>query len=193
MAKETEITVQVYDELDEIDCKLQNINFSLKNQFTMIDCYFSKFTKEDLLKMSYSQIIKNSFLIRNMKGKSTILFKDKTIDKNNHVVSEEKICLNIDSCDKAKEVFSICGLNNWCNLVQNVYIYTNAEMELAVQVVHGLGTFIEYEEDELMKNLEIDEKINEMIRKVKNLNLNIGSDFFVKKVYLKFIQDNSVE
>ena len=74
--------------------------------------------------------------------------------------------------------------------MQEMYIYNKNGMEFAVQIVDGLGVFIEYEEDESVAHLEIGEKISKMVNKLKKLNLNIGDDYSVKKVYEKFLKEN---
>lgn len=184
--KQTEITVQVFDEKDEIINKLKNKNFVFVENVLWSDWYFSKYDSETLKTMKYSDIMKNSFLVRKCNEDQKIIYKNKEVNDNDEVVSEEKISLEIADCENAVNVFKSAGLNNWCKLVQDMYIYKNDEIEIAVQCIDDFGIFIEYEEDDSVSHLETNEKIQAMINKLKSIGLNIGSDFSVKKVYEKF-------
>ena len=146
--KETEITVQVYESIQQLHEKLLNNNFSLAEKCVMEDYYFSKFDTSELKKMSYKQILKSSILVRKCRNDTKIVYKNKEIDKDNNVICEEKITLPITDIKPAIKIFELSGLNNWCNITQEMYLYKNNKMEFMVQVVDGLGIFIEYEEDE---------------------------------------------
>lgn len=53
-----------------------------------------------------------------------------------------------------------------------------------VQIIKNLGIFIEYEEDESMKDLSPDQKFSYMVNITKNLGLKLGNDFSCKKVFM---------
>lgn len=193
--KQTEVTVQVFDDENIIRKNLINQNFEVLESYTMNDYYYSKLSNLELLSKTYSDIINSSFLIRNINddnSKTKIIFKDKTIDQNDNVISESKIACTIDNIENAKEIFNKINLNCWCEITQNITTYRKHNIEFAVQVIEGLGNFIEYEEDSSMKNLSEYEKINLMIKKLKNLGLNLGNDYSCKKVHMKFLNDNKI-
>ena len=56
-------------------------------------------------------------------------------------------------------------------------------------MIENLGNFIEYEEDETMDGLSEKQKIEKMANNLKELGFNLGTDYSVKKVYLKFKQN----
>lgn len=190
--KETEITVQVFETRQDIHTKLLNNNFVLADKCIMQDYYFSKFETDELKNMSYKQILKNSLIVRKCGDDTKVIYKNKEIDNDNNVICEEKISLPITDIKPAIKIFELSGLNNWCNLTQEMYLYKNDKIEFMLQVIDGLGIFIEYEEDESVANLEPKEKMNVMAERLKSLGLNIGTDFSVKKVYQKFIKENNI-
>lgn len=191
--KETEITVQVYETKQDIHQKLVGNNFILVGHFVMEDNYFSKHDINTLKRMSYGQILKDSLIIRKCGDDASIIYKNKEIDRDNNVICEEKTSLSITDIKSVLKIFLLSGLNNWCNLTQEMYLYRNYDTELMVQIIEDLGIFIEYEEDESVVGLEPKEKINVMVQKLKLLGLNIGSDFSVKKVYQKFLNENNMK
>ena len=185
--KATEVTVQVFESKEELIKKLEANNFKFLGSSVMTDYYFSKYTTEELKKMTYAEIIKNSFIIRACGDHVSIVYKNKELDANGNVISETKTRFDIADSQKAKELFLNARLNNWCDLVQDIHCYKNDEMEILVQFVDGLGIFIEYEEDSAVAHLESGEKFECMVNKIKSLGLNLGEDYSVKKVYEKFI------
>lgn len=192
--KETEITVEVLDNVDDLIKMLKEKGFSLDSEFDMIDHYFSKENTETLKTLDYKDIINNSFLVRELtkNNSKTLLFKSKEFDENNNVIAEEKVKCNIDSIENAVKIFNLAGLNNWLKLKQHLLVFVNDKFGFAIQIVDGLGTFIEYEETESIKHLSEQEKINSMLGDLKNLGINFGSDYSCKKPYMKFKKDNNL-
>ena len=82
--KETEITVEVLDNVDDLIKMLKEKGFSLESEFDMIDHYFSKENTETLKTLDYKDIINQSFLVRELThtGSKTLLFKSKEFDNN---------------------------------------------------------------------------------------------------------------
>ena len=191
--KETEITVEVLDNVDDLIKMLKEKGFSLDSEFDMIDHYFSKENTETLKTLDYKDIINNSFLVRELtkNDSKTLLFKSKEFDENNNVIAEEKVKCNIDSIENAVKIFKLAGLNNWLKLKQHLLVFVNDKFGFAIQIVDGLGTFIEYEETESIKHLSEQEKINSMLGDLKNLGINFGSDYSCKKPYMKFKKENN--
>ena len=191
--KQTEVTVQIFDSVEAIDNKLKQAGFSLYKKVILNDFYFIRFGKEKTKNMQYKDLIENSILLRNLTGdvnETELIFKNKVFDNNGNVIEEEKHKTKIDDFESVLKILKCAKLYNWCKLKQKLFIYKNAEKELCVQDVDGLGIFIEYEEDPSYKNLKTEEKINLMINYLKGLNLNLGENFFCKKVYMKHLLNN---
>ena len=191
--KETEITVQILDDVNELINMLKNKNFSLEDEFDMIDYYFSKDDTETLKKLEYLDIINHSFLVRQIVGNDNsvnLMFKSKELDEKGNVIAEEKVKTPVASLEKALKIFKFSGLNNWCEIKQHMLVWKRGETEFAIQIVDGLGAFIEYEETESMKDLTEQEKIDAMLADLKGLGINIGDDYSCKKVYMKFMKEN---
>lgn len=194
--QETEITVEVFDNIDSIDDVLKSQGYEICRVFDLYDYYYSKYSTEELKSMTYNEMIANSFLIRNVckdELKQLLTYKKKEFDKNNNVISEEKVNCNIDNVDNALKLFDLAGLNMWNKMLQHISVYKKGDIEFAVQHIDGLGTFIEYEEDATMTNLKTpDEKIEYMLNILKGVGLKIGEDFSCKKVYMKFKKENGL-
>lgn len=187
--QETEITVQVFNKLEEIKTILDKQGFAHIKTKTLNDYYFSRFDNQTIKELHYPQLLANSFLIREIglpdKKIVELLYKNKSIDENGVVISEEKIKSNLDDFENAVKVLKKAGLNCWCNLKQDLFIYAKEKIEFALQVVEGVGIFIEYEEDESMTGLSEQEKINIMLANLKEIGLKLGDDYSCKKVFMK--------
>ncbi len=190
--RETEITVQVFEEKEKILSHLQKKGFKLEEKFQLNDWYFTKHA--DISGMTYQNLISQSFLIRQIitdSEKCQICFKDKVYDNDGNVISEEKITSQICDVEKTKQIFLRAGLNNYCTLFNTSFVFRKGEIYFAVQVIEDLGIFIEYEEDEtLPQGLLPHEKIEIMLNRVKSLGLPIGDDYSCKKVQM-YLQKHS--
>ncbi len=188
--KETEITVQVFNSHNEIKEKLSALGFLLERHFLMRDFYFIKDSSDLIKDYSYKKLLENTVLVRNLSSenssKSLLIYKNKQIDESGNVISEEKISTKIDDMKSAISIFERAGLNNWCEVEQDSYVYTNGSIEFCLQIVKDLGIFIEYEEDDSMQNLDEYEKIFLMKQNLQKLGLKLGDDYSCKKVYMKY-------
>lgn len=189
--KETEITVQVFEEKEKILNHLKEQGFDLERTFQLNDWYYIK--HDDISSMTYQDLISQSILLRQIitnKESCQICFKDKTYDDVGNVISEEKIVSHIDNLSKTQQIFDHAGLNNYCTLLNSSFVFRKGELYFAVQVIEGLGIFIEYEEDEtLPQGLSPHEKINIMLDRVKSLGLSVGDNYSCKKVEM-YLQKN---
>ena len=191
--KETEITVQILDDVNDLTNMLKNKNFSLEDEFDMIDYYFSKDDTETLKKLEYLDIINHSFLVRQIIGNDNsvnLMFKSKELDDKGNVIAEEKVKTPVANLEKSLKIFTLAGLNNWCEIKQHMLVFKRGETEFAIQIVDGLGSFIEYEETASMSEFTEQEKIDAMLADLKGLGINIGDDYSCKKVYMKFMKEH---
>ena len=190
--KETEITVQLLGDVEEVKRNLESRGLDKVSEFVMTDYYYSKLTREELKKLPYEEIIRNSFLLRNFNVEDRpprILYKNKVLDENRNVVAEEKVVSIVDDEKKAKKVFDMAGIPCWCEMEQKMTLFKNSKMKFVIQEIDNLGAFIEYEEDDSMAGLNEQEKINLMLGNLRDLGISFGEDFSCKKVYMKLMQE----
>lgn len=194
--KKTEITVQLFENKESYLKKLDDNGFKFDCEFELHDYYYSKYSKDELRKFSYDKIMKNSILIRkiteNNKVFSQIIYKDKEYDENCNVIAEEKIKSSIEDIDSAIKILGKAGLVCWCEFVQNNTVYSNGTCELDIQEIDGLGTFIEYEEDNTISNFNEKDKIKIMLNNLHKLNFKIGEDYSCKKNYMIFLKEDKL-
>ena len=189
--KETEITVQVFNSINEINTILLSQGFKMIENFQLNDWYFSKL--DNVNKIPYLDLLNNSFLVRQILGdreKIELCYKQKELDEYGNVIKEEKTKAILSSLSDTIEIFKKAGLNNYCVVKNNSYVYEKGKIAFVLQVVENLGTFIEYEEDETMKNMNEKEKFNYMVSIVNSLGLKLGKDYSCKKVYMLLHKNN---
>ena len=158
------------------------------------DKYYSRYPIEVLQKFNYAELIKNSFLVRQILENDNVItyivYKDKVVDDAGNVISENKVSCVVESMDKITEVLKMAGIECYCEVKQHMSIFNNGKTSFALQEVENLGNFIEYEEDDDMSELTEYEKINILTNRIKSIGLKRGNDFSCKKVYMKFQKNN---
>lgn len=183
----TEITVQVFEDLDVILNKLNALGFTPTGKCTLNDWYFTHLpTAADI---EYAELMTNSFLVRQViKDQSQVYlyYKDKEIDSAGNVISEEKTSVQLANLTDSLQIFHKAHLNCWCELKQTLYTFRRGDREFCVQAVAGLGNFIEYEETPALQGMTAQQKIDAMTAQLKELNLKLGDDWSCKKVYLLY-------
>ena len=193
----TEICVQAYTTLEELQRKLENAGFEFVENYNNSDTYFSTLSKRDIKKLDYKALLDSSLIVRHIVGDScdikNLVYKKKTLDENGNVIKEIKTKLKIDDIDKAKQMFSSLGLTCWCDYVNQNYEYKKGEISIIVQYVEDLGVFVEIEEFNSIKDKSDKEKFGILKDIVNALKLPLGSDFSCKKPYMflnKTIKNN---
>ena len=168
--------------------KLQGIGFEIKEKFELNDWYFSKYSIIDAKKISYQELLKSSVLIREAVFKNgtnkTLCYKDKVLDNGGNVIGEEKIETNIDSIENAIKILEKTGSLNWCFLNNKSIVLKKGIMQFCLQIIDGLGVFIEYEESLVHRGLTSEAKYRVLVEELKLLNIKLGSDFSCKKPYM---------
>ena len=193
----TEICVQAYTTLEELQRKLENAGYEFVENYNNSDTYFSTLSKRDIKKLDYKALLDSSLIVRHIEGDNcdikNLVYKKKTLDENGNVIKEIKTKLKIDDIDKAKQMFSSLGLTCWCDYVNQNYEYKKGEISIIVQYVDSLGVFIEIEEFNSIKDKSDKEKFGILKDIVNALKLPLGSDFSCKKPYMflnKTIKNN---
>lgn len=193
----TEICVQAYTALEELQRKLENAGYEFVENYNNSDTYFSTLSKRDIKKLDYKALLDSSLIVRHIEGDNcdikNLVYKKKTLDENGNVIKEIKTKLKIDDIDKAKQMFSSLGLTCWCDYVNQNYEYKKGEISIVVQYVDSLGVFIEIEEFNSIKDKSDKEKFGILKDIVNALKLPLGLDFSCKKPYMflnKTIKNN---
>ena len=187
MAK-TEITVQVFEQINNLKKKLTLLGYTETEEFNGNDYYFTTLNKNESNTASYQKLLDSSIIVRSYHTKSSpqktsmLLFKNKTFDIKGTVISEEKVSTKIDNPENTIKILNLAKLNNWLSLKQTNAFYKLEEKTLIVGTVEGLnGCFLEIEEYDSIKNLTPTQKIEILKADALNLGFNLGNDFSVKK------------
>ena len=172
--KNTEITVQIFENIDIVKQKMIQFGFEEFEEFSGEDTYFSVLNREQVLKSDNKKV-------------DMLLFKNKILDENNNVVSEEKVSTNIDNLDNCKKMLKLAGLTNWATLKQKNAFFKNGEIVVIVGTVENLdGTFMEIEEYPSIKDKSEKEKFEILKDLSKSFGFETGDDYSVKKVYMLY-------
>lgn len=184
---ETELTVRVKNDFNEISRILEGQGYVPSKYVVMEDEYFTMLPQNVIENASTSSLIAASVLVRRLSGgenKNLVIYKKKNYNRAGKVISEDKIQTEVKDADKMCEILRGAGLVSWANFETELHEFRNYKHSLCVQEINGVGTFIEYEENEYHSDMEINEKIKCMMQDLKGLGLNLGEDFFVKKLNL---------
>ena len=111
MSQKTEITFQIFQNINEIKKQLVSLGYEETEEFTGCDTYFTTLRSNEINSASYKDLLNSSIIIRSFKtkGKSELtnlmVFKNKILDNNNNVISEEKISTQISDLNSKIEEF----------------------------------------------------------------------------------------
>lgn len=184
----TEVTVEIKEPLDSALSKLKSQGFIVSETFTINDSYFTAFDKENVNEVTYEELLSKSVLVRNVIDSSGernyIIYKNKKLDKEGNVVSEDKIESKIESDEKIKQILKSSGMMNWCNIKNNSLVLQRGIMSFCIQSIENLGDFIEYEATMIHSGLNSENKFKVLEDEIKRLNLVLGTDFSCKKPYM---------
>lgn len=187
--KQIEITVRLNEKIEEAISKLENNGFKKIRESDIDDIYLSNLDIK-MKKENIQEFLKHSVLLRKLKlnGKEIkkITYKNKELDNNGDVISEQKVNLNCDDLIKAENLFNCLGFYNLIEVKYHVIVYEKNGNEFALQIVENLGILIEYEnvnDFEGKSVIEINKAKNEMLEYIKECNINITDEYDVKKVF----------
>lgn len=184
----TEVTVEIKESLDSALSKLKSQGFIVSETFTINDSYFTAFDKENVNEVTYEELLSKSVLVRNVIDSSGernyIIYKNKKLDKEGNVVSEDKIESKIESDEKIKQILKSSGMMNWCNIKNDSLVLQRGIMSFCIQSIENLGDFIEYEATMIHSGLNSENKFKVLEDEIKRLNLVLGTDFSCKKPYM---------
>lgn len=187
--KQIEITVRLNEKIEEAISKLKKNGFKKIRESDIDDTYLSNLNIK-MKKENIQDFLKHSVLLRKLKlnGKEIkkITYKNKELDNNGDVISEQKVNLNCDDLIKAENLFNCLGFYNLIEVKYHVIVYEKNGNEFAFQIVENLGILIEYEnvnDFEGKSVIEINKAKNEMLEYIKACNINITDEYDVKKAF----------
>lgn len=172
--KQIEITVKVNNTIDEVDKILISKGFKLIRKSRVEDEYVCpndiNVNRENILK-----VLSSSVLIRYLKTQDgefkKITYKDKKYDKNDMVISEEKINVSIDDIQSAHKLFKKINFKNLVDVKYDVIVYSNNDYEFAFQNVEGLGLLLEFENENDFEGVSDEAIANEKQKCMKLLKI----------------------
>ena len=187
--KQIEITVKVNNTLDEVDKILISKGFKLIRKSRVEDEYVCpndiNVNRENILK-----VLSSSVLIRYLKTKDgefkKITYKDKKYDKNDMVISEEKINVSINDIQSAHKLFKKINFKNLVDVKYDVIVYSTNDYEFAFQNVEGLGLLLEFENENDFEGVSDEAIANEkqkMYEIIKNYGIKVENNYDIKKAY----------
>lgn len=192
--KQIEITVKVNNTLKEIHDILTNQGYKKIRTSRIEDKYLTQ-KKKELTKDNILDILTSSVLIRYLKVDKNeykkITYKKKEY-KDNTVISEEKINVNIDNIENALKLFETLKFEKLIDVNYDLVVYSNNKYEFAFQEVEGLGLLLEFENPNDFTNISNEEIIKEkekMLKIVKEAKLSVEDDYDIKKAYELIIKN----
>ena len=187
--KQIEITVRLDENMQSAIKKLENQGFKKIRESKIDDVYMTPKLNE-LNKDNIQNILKKSVLLRSLKLENReikkITYKNKEIDKNGDVISEQQINLDCSDLEKARDLFEHLEFEELIRVKYKVMVYSKDKVEYAFQDVENLGVLIEYEnmDDFEGKSLdEINNTKNNMFEEIKNTGIKLTEEKDVKKAY----------
>lgn len=186
--KQVEITTRVLETLDSITQKLEKQGFQIIRKSRVEDEYLTQyqgdFEQKHILKMLSSSVLLR-YLNANGKISKKITYKQKTY-QNEIVMTEEKINVNCDDLDTAKKLFLALHFRPLVKVCYDVIVFSNQKIELAFQNVENLGLLVEYENVKDFSDSTEEEIVlakQQMLKEIKNLNIQTTEEMDVKKAY----------
>jgi predicted adenylyl cyclase CyaB len=185
--REVELTVEVKEELESVIAKLEDLGFSFVEEYVAKDYYMAHNTV-DLNSDNYD-ILKKCLLLRTFIGDNvskSITYKDKVYDDYGSILSQRKMKIKVESISLAKEMLEAVGFKVLFEVINSSVVYKKGDTSLAIQSIQDpKGLYIELEATEEELKEQDDNKVKELLkRKLDALNLNIGSDYEVKKAII---------
>lgn len=189
---QTEITVQLFEDIKNVENKLIKLGFCKTEELNIQENYFTNLKNDALKNASYSNLLVTSVILRSyttLKNKvptAKLIRRLENLDSHNYAVGEERVIKEVEDEVHSRKVMTNIGYTNWVTLKQKNIYYKKGEITIILSDVEGLGNFIEVEEYPSISNLVETEKIDILKQYIKSFNFNIGNDFSCKKVYMLY-------
>jgi len=180
MKMETEITVLVNTNYNELHDILLEKGFNIKEEYEINDTYMID-SSINLDNLSSLDVLKKCILVRDITNiKKALVYKYKEYDLNGDILKQGKVECPVDDISKAIDFMKSINYKELFTIYDKNIIYSNRDIELDVQLVNNKYIFIELES----RNNEDISKLKEIIN---SLDLPIDkSNYFVKKAQIVF-------
>lgn len=185
---ETEITVEVDTNLEDLIKIVESKGFELKETYDLNDIYMiNKCDKEK--ESDYLSMLKKCVLIRDIieanKRTRMLTYKYKEYNDKQEIVKQGKVKCNIDDVDKAKLIFEKLNFEELIRINDHMLVYASDKDEFVIQVVNNKHIYIEIEDTCHYVNRNYN-SIEEMKKVIISCNIPIKNDnYFVKKAEIE--------
>ena len=145
---EKEITVEINVDLETIKSLLESQNFKVIQEYDMKDIYMVKSDCD--LKKSALDILKDCLLVRHIEVDTRVIdlntYKYKEYNDKGDILQQGKAECHVVSIEEAKKLLNAIGYNELMIIKDHLIIYSNEEIELALQCVNYKHIYIEVED-----------------------------------------------
>lgn len=189
MKLEKEITVKVNSSYDELHRDLTNKNFKIVEKYQLNDIYLVH-NEIDIDNTPIREILQSCILIRDIVDiTKKLTYKYKKNSNNGEILEQGKVECIIENINDALKFFEYINYSKLLEIKDTCIIYTNNDIELAVQLVNDNYIFIEIEDKGEHTN-KIYTDITDMKKDLLSLNLDCDyTNYFVRKAEIIF-QEN---
>lgn len=186
MKQEKEITVKVNCDYEKLHSDLISKGFNIVEEYQVNDIYMIN-DSTIISDIPVRELLKSCILIREIIGISKkLVFKVKETNDLGEIVNQTKYECVVEDINDAKMFMKQIGYKDLIKIEDKCIIYSNKEMELAVQIVNDRHIFIEVE-DTSTHIEKIYTEISAMKKDLIDLNLDCDySDMFVRKAEIVF-------
>lgn len=157
MKEELELTIKLEKPLEEIQMLLKRAGCEFLEESELDDIYMKKEGEYH----SIEDLLNHSILIRkegtHFQG---FTLKKKEYKENGDIIKDQKLYLEVPDLEKGKLFLELIGYQKLFQLKQKMYIYRKGTSKLYIQVVEGLGTYLEYEGNAEENETMIKETLN---------------------------------
>ena len=193
MNYESEITVEVNTNMNDLIKILESKGFKLKEAYNLNDIYLiNKRDKNN----DYLSMLNKCVLIRHIiednKENKLLTYKYKEYNKNKEITKQGKINVKVDDIDNSKLLFEKLGFEELIKIYDKLYVYATDRDELVVQSVNNKHIYIEIEDKCHYAN-RIYNSVDEMKAVIIDNSIPIkNNNYFVKKaeIELQEMYDN---
>lgn len=188
-----EITVRISCSIQEMYDILESKGFSIVDKYFLKDIYYIQ-NDIDIKKQPIREILKKYILIRNITqfipddfvnsyNLIKLTFKDKKIESDGTIISQNKKDCQIQNIEQGKEFIEALGYTELMTIKEKAVVYGKGELKLVIKEIEDSDNLIEIETVEGNPELDTTEKLKE---KINELQIPINTnDYFVKKAEIK--------
>lgn len=179
LKEENEITVKVICSDEDLINKLKKEGFNEGIKFSLDDYYLVP-NNLDINVLSVREILAKAVIVRyiiyNEQVIQNITFKQKDINEQGEILSQNSISCNVLDVNEARKLLEAMGYIEIMNIKEKDVVYYKENFELAIKFIENSNTLIEIETNSEFNTIE------KLKNKVKELNLPIEENmYFVKK------------